>query len=120
MVVVRTKGKPSLFITITCNENWPEIQRELLPDQHAIDRPDMVSRVFAMKYEALLRDLRFNEIFGKVDAMCHVTEFQKRGLPLGHILAILADDDKLHSADDYDSVVRAWSKYQSCATWHCE
>lgn len=27
MAIVRAKGKPSLFITMTCNENWPE--REL-------------------------------------------------------------------------------------------
>ena len=45
--------------------------------------------------------------FGVVDAMCHVVEFQKRGLPHGHILLVLKDGDKLRCVDDYDSVVSA-------------
>ncbi|KAL0021630.1 hypothetical protein WJX77_001364 [Trebouxia sp. C0004] len=46
MAVVRVKGKPSLFITMTCNPTWPETQCELLPGQCAKDRPDLVARVF--------------------------------------------------------------------------
>lgn len=67
----------------------------------------MVARVFNGKYRALLHDLQHGKFFGDVSAMCHVTEFQKRGLPHGHILLVLEDDDKLRCADDYDSVVSA-------------
>lgn len=31
MAIVREKGKPDLFVTFTCNPNWPEIVEELLP-----------------------------------------------------------------------------------------
>ena len=30
MAVVRDKGKPDLFITMTCNPNWKEIKDQLL------------------------------------------------------------------------------------------
>lgn len=29
MAIVRCCGKPDLFITFTCNLNWPKIQQEL-------------------------------------------------------------------------------------------
>jgi hypothetical protein len=31
MALVRKFGKPDLFITMTCNPNWPEILHELRP-----------------------------------------------------------------------------------------
>ena len=31
MAIVREFGRPHLFITMTCNPAWPEIQNELLP-----------------------------------------------------------------------------------------
>ena len=31
MAIVRMKGKPDLFITMTCNPNWCEIRDNLLP-----------------------------------------------------------------------------------------
>ncbi|GBC41616.1 hypothetical protein PHYBLDRAFT_64601 [Rhizophagus irregularis DAOM 181602=DAOM 197198] len=35
MAIVRVFEKPDLFITITCNPKWPEIQNALLLDQTA-------------------------------------------------------------------------------------
>ncbi len=29
MVIVREYEKPDLFITVTCNPNWPKIKNEL-------------------------------------------------------------------------------------------
>jgi len=49
MSIVRTYGKPDLFITFTCNPAWPEIQAELLPHQKPNDRPDLIARVFKQK-----------------------------------------------------------------------
>jgi hypothetical protein len=46
MAIVAHEGTPSLFITMTCNPEWPEIQSELLPGQKWPDRPDLVARVF--------------------------------------------------------------------------
>ena len=46
MALVQAMGKPNLFITVTCNPDWPEIQNNLLPGQSAQDRPDLKARVF--------------------------------------------------------------------------
>ncbi|XP_044005604.1 uncharacterized protein LOC122850538 [Aphidius gifuensis] len=45
MAIVRKFGKPDLFITMTCNPNWREIQENLLFNQTASDRPDIVSQI---------------------------------------------------------------------------
>jgi hypothetical protein len=39
-------GKPSLFMTMTMNVRWPEIQSRLQPGQTAYDIPIIVIRVF--------------------------------------------------------------------------
>ena len=49
MAIVRMKGKPDLFITMTCNPNWREIRDNLLPGQQASDRPDICARVLHLK-----------------------------------------------------------------------
>ena len=49
MTYLRAYGRPSIFITFTCNPTWEEIKRELFPGQSANDRPDVVARVFKIK-----------------------------------------------------------------------
>ncbi|ONM17793.1 hypothetical protein ZEAMMB73_Zm00001d003825 [Zea mays] len=44
MALVRKFGKPDIFLTMTCNPNWDEIRRELLPGQTPQDRPDLVRK----------------------------------------------------------------------------
>ncbi len=107
MAIVRDKGKPDLFITITCNLNWKEIKNSLLPGQTASDRPDLVTRVFKMKVDELRKDLFSHDVFGKSIAHVMVIEFQKRGLPHAHILIILSQDDKLICVDQIDPVISA-------------
>jgi hypothetical protein len=107
MAVVRYYGKPDLFITMTCNPNWPEIKDNLFPGQITSDRPDLVSRVFNLKLQALLADICKKGVFGTVKAHMHVIEFQKRGLPHAHMLFILDNASTLHTADHVDSVVKA-------------
>ncbi|KAI3939966.1 hypothetical protein MKW98_029742 [Papaver atlanticum] len=107
MALVQKYGKPDLFITMTCNPNWEEIQRELRPGQQAQDRPDLTTRVFHSKFEEMKTDLFTKGVLGKVVAHVHVIKFQKRGLPHAHILIILNERDKLRSPDDYDRIVRA-------------
>ena len=79
MATVRVFGKPTLFVTITCNPRWPEIANALLPGQKPEDRPDIVARVFHMKLERIMKDLTKDGIFGKACAFMRVIEFQKRG-----------------------------------------
>lgn len=52
MAIVAKLGKPDLFVTITCNPDWPEIRNELLPGQAPGDRPDLCVRVFQQKVRA--------------------------------------------------------------------
>ncbi|KAL0291359.1 UNVERIFIED_CONTAM: hypothetical protein Sangu_2463800, partial [Sesamum angustifolium] len=107
MSVVQKFGKPDLFITMTCNPSWEEIQNELKPRQTPQDRPDLLTRIFRAKFEELKKDIYTKGVLGKVVAHVHVIEFQKRGLPHAHILVILDENDKLNTPDDYDHIVRA-------------
>ena len=104
MSYVRKFGKPSLFITMTCNPKWPEIQQELFHRQHANDRPDIVARVFHLKKEALSDVLTKECIFGKVLAHVSTFKLQKRGLPHAHILLWLASP---LIPDEIDAIISA-------------
>ena len=92
MAIVRRFGKQDLFVTFTCNPMWPEIQKALEPGQMAVDRGDIVSRLFGLKKDALMDDIR-NGAFGPLAAHCYTIEFQKSGLPHAHMLFILADEE---------------------------
>ncbi|KAJ6019739.1 hypothetical protein N7499_003178 [Penicillium canescens] len=79
LAIARQLAKPSLFLTMTTNPNWPEIQSQLLPGQHFTDI------------------LRWEKFGGLLYEIC-VTEFQKRD---GFICAELPDPDEdpaLHAA----------------------
>ncbi|CAJ0643332.1 9279_t:CDS:2 [Entrophospora sp. SA101] len=100
-------GKPDLFITMSCNPNWPEIQALLLPGQMAQDQPDITVRIFHEKLQELKKDVFERRVLGHVVAHTHVIEFQKQGLPHAHILIILHPEDKPQTPDDYDDIVCA-------------
>nr|CAD1821608.1 unnamed protein product [Ananas comosus var. bracteatus] len=51
MTLVQRYGKPDIFLTITCNQDWDEIKAMLRPGELAQDRPDLTSRVFRAKIE---------------------------------------------------------------------
>ena len=46
MAIVREKGKPHLFITMTCNPKHPLILKALPRGASPSDRPDIVLQVF--------------------------------------------------------------------------
>ncbi len=104
MARVRKFGKLNLFVTFTCNPKWKEITYALLSGQTTKDCPELVTRVFNLKLDALLRDIKDN-VLGNVIAKIWVIKFQKRGLPHAHILLILDEALKLRIAKDYDSMV---------------
>ncbi|XP_077201143.1 uncharacterized protein LOC143841157 [Paroedura picta] len=106
MAIVRQYSKPDLFITMTCNPQWPEIQ-DNLQGQPAENRPDIVARVFHLKLTSLLDDLMRRHIFGTPVAQVHVVEFQKRGLPHAHLLLLLKQPFKPHTPDIIDLIVSA-------------
>ncbi|KAK9049762.1 hypothetical protein SSX86_031269, partial [Deinandra increscens subsp. villosa] len=108
MSLCKWYGYPDLFITITCNPRWPEVVRiledtTLNPD----DRPCLLCRMFKMKLESLMKDLKEKATFGKVQAVVYTVEFQKRGLPHAHICLFLHPDDKLPTPEHIDRVISA-------------
>ena len=51
-------GFRDLFLMFTCNQNWSEIIRELAKDNlKPRDRPDIISRVFKIKFDELMVDI---------------------------------------------------------------
>ena len=84
LALARTYGPPSLFITMTCNPDWPEIKTALLPGQQACDAPVVVARAFKNRLQRLFHILR-NKL-GHITYMTSSNEFQKRGLPHSHIV----------------------------------
>ncbi|GJE95688.1 ATP-dependent DNA helicase [Phanerochaete sordida] len=107
MAIARHYRKVDIFLTMTCNPAWDEILRELQPGQRPEDRPDLLSRVFKLKRDALLDDIMKHGIFGRAVAHVYTIEFQKRGLPHMHLLVWLRDQDKLRTPEDVDSCIRA-------------
>lgn len=107
MALVQHFGRPDLFITMTCNPDWIEIQQELRPGQTPQDRPDLVTRVFRAKLQDIKDQIFKKEIFGIVVAHVFVVEFQKRGLPHIHLLLILKEGHKIKSGDQYDRFISA-------------
>ena len=109
MAIVWCYGKPDLFITFTCNPRWEEITGALLDNQSPCDRPDLVACVFKLKLQAMLHDLYYRHypVFGKMSALIYVVEWQKRGPPHAHILAICDPASKLWGPEDYDKIVCA-------------
>ncbi|CAN1780534.1 ATP-dependent DNA helicase pif1 [Linum perenne] len=87
MAICRWGGYPDLFLTFTCNSQWPEIQL-------MIDLVTCSGRKDTNRADIIARDVE-------------VVEFQKRGLPHVHMLIFLAEEDKLYSASDIDSVIQA-------------
>lgn len=107
MSIVRRFGKPDLFVTMTTNLRWHEIQNSLLPGQSASERPDITTRVFRLKLKELMDDLTKHMVLGKVVGHVHTVEFQKLGLPHAQSLLILAQEDKPQTAADCDDIVSA-------------
>nr|XP_043620367.1 uncharacterized protein LOC122592240 [Erigeron canadensis] len=108
MAICRSYGYPDLFLTFTCNPQWYEVVRymkqvKLNPE----DRADTLSRMFKIKVDRLMQDIKENNIFGKLEAIVYTIEFQKRGLPHAHICLFLNEKDKLKDIDSIDRFISA-------------
>ena len=107
VAIVRRFGKPSLFITFTANPKLEEIQQELLPNQTAANRPDLVACVFNLKVRDLLDQIRHKEVFGPWLGWVWTIEYQKRGLPHLHLLVFLKTDHQFLTAANIDRFISA-------------
>ena len=106
MAIARKFGKPTIFITMTCNPEWPEIKDALFPGETAFDRPDITTRVFKLKNDMFLDYIEKKEIFGKVIAFVGTQEQQKRkGLHHTHTLITLESVPR--NPEDVDKMISA-------------
>ncbi|XP_045482766.1 uncharacterized protein LOC123686579 [Harmonia axyridis] len=108
MTVVARFGKPDLFITFTCNPNWPEIKNNLFKHQKWENRPDLICRVFQMKLLEFINDIVRDQLYGVVINNQYVIEFQKRGLPHAHIVVTFHEDDKLKDVEMVERIINAY------------
>ena len=97
-------GGGDLFITMTANPNWPEIQNALLYNQTASDCPDLVVQVFYAKLQSLMKEIK-KGVLGNIAAYLYTIEFQKRGLPHAYIIIFLQPHAKLCTPQDIDSLM---------------
>ncbi|XP_021971538.2 uncharacterized protein LOC110866705 [Helianthus annuus] len=108
MALCRKYGYPDFFITITCNPKWPEIVRFLGDSSiKPEDRPDILCRLFKMKLDELIKDMKQKKIFGDINAVVYTVEFQKRGLPHAHICLFMKADHKLPTVEHIDPFISA-------------
>lgn len=69
MAICKSVGYPDLFITVTCNPKWPEVYRCLHDDDlNPEDRPDILCRIFKIKLDQLIEDLKKHNMFGEIQA----------------------------------------------------
>jgi hypothetical protein len=96
---------PDLFITVTFNPEWPELAR-MMPAQSSVhDHPDVVARVFWIRFSRIMKDIVVHKVFGAVLSYCYRIEWQMRGFPHAHLLLIL--ERRISSAAEVDRFVAA-------------
>ncbi|XP_074324208.1 uncharacterized protein LOC141661122 [Apium graveolens] len=66
LAVCRYIGHPDIFLTMTCNSLWDEIQKmmEYVPGCIAPNYPDIISRVFRLKLDQLMVNIKDKKHFG--------------------------------------------------------
>ncbi len=107
MAICAKFGKPTFFLTFTCNPKWTEITNSIPSYHSASDRPDVVARVYNLKKNEMIEDIQKRQVLGAVTARIHVIEFQKRGLPHCHMLIWIDEPDIPTTSADIDRTIHA-------------
>ncbi|XP_074346774.1 uncharacterized protein LOC141685581 [Apium graveolens] len=87
--ICRAIGLPSLFLTMTCNSKWPEIQEmlKMLPNVDPVDVPNIVSRMCGLPHMHMLiwlsPESRPNSI-EKVDQLVSAEIPDKNSVPIAY------------------------------------
>ena len=110
MGLVARKGAPTFFLTFTYSATWDEhkaaARNNTMRGADGYVDPATICRIFHIKLQELIRDLRSGAFFGDTVYILYVIEMQKRGLPHTHIVFKI-DGDGPVQATDIDSVIRA-------------
>ena len=72
--------KPDLFITMTANPKWIEIQDHLSTGISQQSHPDIADHAFHHKKKKLIKLIEKDRGFGKMRAYTYTIEFQQKGL----------------------------------------
>lgn len=96
---------PDLFVTITCNPEWPEFARVIPVGSSIYDHPDVVARVFWLRFSRIMKDIVDFAVCGEVVSYCYRIEWQLRGLPHAHLLLILRN--RIDNVEVVDRMVSA-------------
>lgn len=99
--------KIDIFLTMTANPTWLEINRELQSGQNVVDQPNLVSCMFMLKKKALMTAILKEGIFGPCVTHVYTIKFQKWGLAHMHLLLFLKNKYKLLSSEIVDSIISA-------------
>jgi hypothetical protein len=80
LAIVSEFGKPTVFITLTFNERWPELEERLFPGQGAFDAFYIVDIIFKARLRAFIYNLKNGKYFSgrRTIYLMHVIEYQNR------------------------------------------
>ncbi len=106
LVLVSEYGCLHVFLTLTCNPEWPEIQSKLINGQTAFDCPDVTVPVSKSRLDKFKTNIRNGKYFKsrEVIYIIHVIEYQYRGLPHAHIVFRLDNDHDI-DANNQDDLI---------------
>nr|GFA27001.1 uncharacterized protein [Tanacetum cinerariifolium] len=71
MANCRWAKAPDLFVTMTCNPRWIEIVwhvEDHIPGQHVNDKPNVITKMFKIKLDELIKDIMKKHFFDRVKA----------------------------------------------------
>ncbi len=77
VIVLEFKKTDLFIITFTANPEWKEITENLLENQTAYDRPDLVARVFELKKKALIADLHNRGVLSSIRHNANLVRCEK-------------------------------------------
>ena len=87
LAIVADLKRTHCFTTMTVDPNSPEVLEQLIGNETAFDRMEIVCRVFKAKKDALVHNIKNGKYFdGRASYIIHVIEYQHRGLPHVHIV----------------------------------
>ena len=106
MALVRVIGRPHLFITMTCNPSWPELQIHVKSLNTVVaDSPVAVARIFALKWQCFKNDIIEKQVLGRAEYSIDSKEDQTKGHSHGHIILRLILEDAPFTVEHIDNMV---------------
>jgi hypothetical protein len=114
--LIKERGNPTLFISASCNEKWPEVIKQMIPlteSREAINRPDILMTALRERLKELISKLRRGIYFGensRVEYLFYSIVFQMPQLPILHmgVKLINVNLSTVHDSIEFiDSYIRA-------------